>query len=159
MFREMIRKSQELSREDAVRILNAKTSGVLALFGDEGYPYAVPLSFSFESGKIFFHSAKLGHKIDAVQKNEKASFCVIDKDIVVPDKFNTIYASVIAFGKVRIITDENDRKLALRSLIKKYSPEHLAQGENEISKYWDKVELIEFEIEHITGKASRESIS
>ena len=85
MFRAMRRKRQQLSREEAEAILERGTSGVLAVAGDNGYPYAVPLSYVYQDGKLWFHCAKSGHKLDAVRREEKASFCVIDQDLVVPE--------------------------------------------------------------------------
>ena len=76
IFREMRQKKQELSRQEIADILHKGTSGVLALLGDNDYPYAVPISYVYDDGKIYFHSAKSGHKIDAIQRTEKASFCV-----------------------------------------------------------------------------------
>ena len=85
IFREMRQKKQELSRQEIADILHKGTSGVLALLGDNDYPYAVPISYVYDDGKIYFHSAKSGHKIDAIQRTAKASFCVIDKDLVIPE--------------------------------------------------------------------------
>ena len=82
IFREMRLRKQELSRQKVADILHKGTSGVLALLGDNDYPYAVPISYVYDDGKIYFHSAKNGHKIDAIQRTAKASFCVIDKDLV-----------------------------------------------------------------------------
>ena len=73
MFREMRRKRQALSREEISLILYRGTSGVLALSGDDNYPYAVPISYVYDGEKIFFHCAKSGHKLDAIQQNEKVS--------------------------------------------------------------------------------------
>ncbi|MBQ2425991.1 MAG: pyridoxamine 5'-phosphate oxidase family protein, partial [Lachnospiraceae bacterium] len=84
MFREIRRKKQLLPEETAIEMLQRNTSGTLALLGDDDYPYAVPLSFIYLNGKLYFHSAKNGHKIDAVRNYEKASFCVIDRDQIVP---------------------------------------------------------------------------
>ena len=78
------------------------TSGVLALAGDNGYPYALPISYVYSDGKIYFHSAKSGHKIDAVKRCEKASFCVIAEDNIIPEEYTTYYKSVIVFGKLKI---------------------------------------------------------
>lgn len=77
MFREIRRKKQQLTMEESIDILKKGTSGVLALCGDEDYPYAVPISYVYEDSKLYFHGAKSGHKIDAIQRQEKASFCVI----------------------------------------------------------------------------------
>ena len=85
MFREMRRKKQRLSAEACEAILAEGTSGVLAVDGDGGYPYAVPLSYVYQDGKLFFHCAKSGHKLDAVRRNPRASFCVIGQDRVVPE--------------------------------------------------------------------------
>ena len=82
MYREMRRKKQMLSDEESISVLQKCTSGVLAVLGDDGYPYAVPLSYVYdeETNKIYFHSAKAGHKIDAVRKMDKVSFCVVVQD-------------------------------------------------------------------------------
>ena len=105
MFREMRRKRQALSASEVAEILHRGTSGVLALLGDEEYPYAVPLSYVYDEGKLYFHSATSGHKIDAAERSAKASFCVIDQDSIRPEKYTT-FRSVIVFGRIRVITDE-----------------------------------------------------
>ena len=84
MFRPMRRHRQQLSQGDCAAILSRGTSGVLAVAGDGGYPYAVPLSYVYQEGTLFFHCAKAGHKLDALRRCSKASFCVIDQDQVVP---------------------------------------------------------------------------
>ena len=105
MFREMRRKRQALSASEVAEILHIGTSGVLALLGDGEYPYAVPLSYVYDEGKLYFHSATSGHKIDAAERSAKASFCVIDQDSIRPEKYTT-FRSVIVFGRIRVITDE-----------------------------------------------------
>lgn len=90
MFREMRRKRQALSASEVAEILYRGTSGVLALLGDEEYPYAVPLSYVYDEGKLYFHSATSGHKIDAVGRSAKASFCVIDQDLIRPRNIRRI---------------------------------------------------------------------
>ncbi|NLD86776.1 MAG: 5-nitroimidazole antibiotic resistance protein, partial [Clostridiales bacterium] len=101
MFRKMRRFAQSLSEEENIEILSRNTSGVLALSGDEGYPYALPMAYCYDNGRIIFHSASKGHKIDAVGNCDKASFCVIDRDDVFPEEYTTKYRSVIVFGKIR----------------------------------------------------------
>lgn len=104
MFREMRRKKQILSEKECVEILEKGTVGVLGLLGDNDYPYAVPISYVYYNSKLFFHGAKNGHKIDAIPKCSKASFCVIDQDHIVPEECTTYFRSDIAFGKIHIIT-------------------------------------------------------
>lgn len=104
-FRTMRRKRQQLSEEESISILERATSGTLALLGDGGYPYAVPISYVYADGRLYFHSALTGHKVDAVKACDKASFCVIEQDSVQPKKYTTYYRSVIAFGRVHVIED------------------------------------------------------
>ena len=101
MFREMRRKRQLLPQEQALEILENGTSGVLALSGDGGYPYAVPLSYVYQEGTLFFHCAKAGHKLDALRRCSKASFCVIDQDQVVPPEYTTYFRSGPVFWRTR----------------------------------------------------------
>ena len=112
MFREMRRSSQQLTMEETQNILQKGTSGVLSLLGDEGYPYGVPLSYVYDGEKLYFHCAKTGHKIDAVHRESKASFCVIDQDLIMPQKYTTYFRSAIAFGKVRILESEQKKREA-----------------------------------------------
>ena len=123
MFREMRRKKQALPAEEVSAILHRGTSGVLALSGDDDYPYAVPISYVFDGAKLYFHCAKDGHKLDAIQRSSKASFCVIDQDQIVPEKYTTYFRSVMAFGQIRIIQDEKEKRAAIEKLAKKYSPD------------------------------------
>ena len=106
MFREMRRKKQQLPQEICADILYQGTSGVLALYGDGGYPYAVPISYVYDGEKVYFHCAKYGHKLDAIKREPKASFCVIDQDQIIPEEYTTYFRSVIVFGTMRIINDE-----------------------------------------------------
>jgi nitroimidazol reductase NimA-like FMN-containing flavoprotein (pyridoxamine 5'-phosphate oxidase superfamily) len=158
MFREMRRKRQNLSETETTAMLQFCTSGVLAVHGDDDYPYAVPLSFAYEDGKLFFHSAKAGHKIDAVERDEKASFCVIAADDVVQSTFTTHFRSAIVFGKARVVTDDGEKRHALECLAKKYSPDHLEAADSEIDGDWKRVCVMELTIEHMTGKAAIEII-
>ena len=99
-FRPMRRNRQQLSREECERTLDRCTSGVLALAGDSGYPYAVPLSYVYADGAIIFHSAVEGHKVDAIKRDNRCSFCVIEQDEIKPAEFTTYFRSVIAFGRI-----------------------------------------------------------
>ncbi len=154
MFREIRRKKQLLPEETAVEMLQRNTSGTLALLGDDDYPYAVPLSFIYLNGKLYFHSAKNGHKIDAVRNYEKASFCVIDRDQIVPEKFTTHYRSVIAFGKVRLIEEVEEMRSIATALAMKYSGDFAEQIPNEFKAYVNNLVIIEMTIEHMTAKGA-----
>lgn len=159
MFREMRRKKQLLSKEETIKILKLCSSGVLGVIGDDGYPYTVPVSYAFEGDKLFIHSAKVGHKIDSIKRNDKVTFCVIEKDEVIQKTFTTHFRSASIFGRAKILTDDSDRQYALESLIEKYSPDYIREGQQEIEREWDRVCLIEIKIEHMTGKAAIEIIN
>ena len=156
VFRPMRRSRQELSREECEAILKEGTSGVLALLGDGDYPYAVPLSYVYEDGKIYFHCAKTGHKLDAIRRQEKASFCVIGQDQIIPEKFTTAYSSVIVFGTIKEITSENDKQIILEEFIRKFSADYFTEGLEEIKTYIKRTCILELSIEEITGKEGLE---
>ena len=159
MFREMRRKKQLLSCEESIEVLRCGTSGVLALLGDDDYPYAVPISYVYDGGRIFFHSAKAGHKIDAIRKCGKASFCVIDQDNIVPEEYTTYFRSVIAFGKVRILEDEKEAREAIEKLALKYCPEDSEINRRRaIAREWTPLCMIEFSVEHLSGKQAIELV-
>ncbi len=158
MFREMRRKNQLLTKEEAEKILGNGTSGTLALLGEEGYPYCVPISYVYDNGRIYFHSAKSGHKIDAVKNCDKASFCVIDKDEVKPQEYTTYFRSVIAFGRIHVIDDKDELISALSLLGERYNPGHPSDCITEINKFINNVCVLCLDIEHMTGKAAKELI-
>jgi nitroimidazol reductase NimA-like FMN-containing flavoprotein (pyridoxamine 5'-phosphate oxidase superfamily) len=155
-FRAMRRKRQQLSEEESVAILKKATAGTLALLGDNDYPYAVPLSYVYQEGRIYFHSALAGHKVDAIRKCDKASFCVIEKDDVQPKKYTTFFRSVIAFGRIRIIEDEHEKLETARMLGNRYNPNHDEALQKEIEGGLSRMLMIRFDIEHQTGKEAIE---
>ena len=157
-FRDMRRKRQQLSDEESIGILQKAASGTLALLGDNGYPYAVPISYVYSEGKLYFHSALSGHKVDAIRNCDKASFCVIDKDEVKPEKYTTFFRSVIAFGRIRIIEDETE-KLAIAQLLgNRYNPNQDEALQKEIEHGLNRMLAIRFDIEHLTGKEAIELV-
>ena len=160
MFREMRRKRQALSKEEISSVLYRGTSGVLALSGDDNYPYAVPISYVYDGEKIYFHCAKSGHKLDAIRRNEKVSFCVIDQDKIVPDEYTSYFRSVIVFGRAEVIEDEKEKRTAIEKLAVKYAPEDTAIGrKNAIDREWTPLCMLKMRIDHITGKEAIELIS
>lgn len=154
MFRKMRRKNQELSLEEAIGILQTRPTGILALIGDDDYPYTVPLNYVYGDDKLFFHCAKEGHKIDGMRKNDKVTFCVVEQDEVVPKAFATKYRSVVVFGRARILTDDAEKRDALERLVEKYSPDYREEGSQAIEKEWNLVCVVEITIEHVTGKTA-----
>lgn len=159
MFRDMRRKKQLLSKDKTIEILESCTAGVLAVNGDDGYPYAVPMSYAYRDGSIFMHCAKEGHKIDSIRNNDKVTFAIIQNDEVIQETFTTHFRSVIVFGRAVIIDDNETKSKAFQYLLEKYSPDFIKEGQAEITKEIDRVCLIEIKIEHMTGKAAIEIIN
>ena len=152
----MRRKRQHLSNEESIAILEKATAGTLALLGDEGYPYAVPISYVYHEGKLYFHSALSGHKVDAIRSCDKASFCVIEQDDVQPKKYTTFFRSVIAFGRIHIIDDEQEKLSTARMLGNRYNPNDEESLRQEIESALSRMLMLRFDIEHLTGKEAIE---
>ena len=157
-FREMRRKRQQLSEEESISILRKSTAGTLALLGDNDYPYAVPISYVYHEGKLFFHSALTGHKVDAIRKCDKASFCVIERDDVQPERYTTFFRSVIVFGRIHIIEDEQEKLATARMLGNRYNPNQDEALQKEIESGLSRMLAIRLDIEHLTGKEAIELV-
>lgn len=155
MFRKMRRFKQQLIEDEAVKILKNNKSGVLAVNGDDGYPYTVPLNFVYTDSKIYFHCAKSGHKLDAIKNDSKVSFCVIAEDKVDSEKLTTLFKSVIVFGKAKIMENEAEIKSEMTAFGLKYNND-INAVEKEIQREWNGLCCVEIEIEHITGKQAIE---
>ena len=139
-------------------ILKENTSGVLSVYGEDGYPYGVPLSYVYADGKLYFHSAKDGHKIDAVRNNNKVSFTVIAQDNIVAEEYTTYFQSVIAFGTARILEQDDEKRAAIEQLAEKYMPD-LKEGRlQEIEKEFHRLCMIEVTIDSLTGKEAIELV-
>jgi len=156
MFRKMRRSRQELSVPEAVDIMEKGTTGVLGVIGDDDYPYTVPVNYLYRDGRILFHGAKAGHKYDAMTKHEKVSFCVISRDEIIPEEVTDYFESAIAFGRVRIIEDPDEKLKAAHDLGRKYSDEKAVQ--DDIDRSFRNVVMYEIAVEHLTGKKSIELV-
>lgn len=159
MLRGMRRFKQLMSEEEVKEILIRKNTGILAVQGEEGYPYTVPMNYVYFEGNIYFHGAIEGHKLDAVRKNNKVSFCVVDEDTPVPEKFTTIYSSVTAFGQISLVEDEGQKTRIMQALNRKYAPGFEEEGNREIARAMRRLAVLEMQIMHMTGKASMELIN
>lgn len=157
MFQVMRRSRQALSWQETEEILRRGTSGVLALAGAEGYPYAVPLSYVYTQGILYFHCAKVGHKLESIRRCEKASFCVVDRDEIKPEAYTTYYRSAIAFGRVRILESEEEKRRAIEQLPQKYHPmDTPAHRKAVIDREYAPLCMLAFTVEHMTGKQAIE---
>ena len=151
MFREMRRIKQQLSIEECKEILKSSNRAVLSVIGDYGYPYGVPVDFYYDikNNAIYIHSAKEGHKIDAIKKCDKVSFTTWQEKSKIEYGFEVI--SVILFGKALFINDKKEIEKQLWKIGNKYHNNN-EFNKSEIERNLDKVQIIKIEIEHMTGK-------
>ena len=158
MFREMLRKKQQLSDEECIEILKQEPRGVLSVIGDDDYPYGMPLNhFYCESdGKLYFHSGKKGHKIDAMTRRDKASFCVYDQGFRREGEWALNIRSVVVFGRIEIVTDPKKICEIARLLSYKFTNDE-KYIEDEIKKSGPRTFMFALVPEHITGKLVNEA--
>ena len=128
-------KKQKLTEKQCLDILRRAKTATLALSGDDGYPYSVPMNFVYEDGKIYFHGAKEGHKIDAIRNNPKVSMSIIDQEDVIEEELTTYFRSVILFGKARILQEDDEIYHAIETLGLKYNEDEVTV-EKEIKREW-----------------------
>lgn len=153
MFRPMRRFRQELSCDETKKILQENGTCTLALLGDEGYPYSVPMNYYYDGeDKIYFHCAKQGHKIDAIKSEEKVSLSVISKNEVYEEKFTTLFESVVVFGRAKILEDTDEIKAYCARLAERLCPNNVAKIPEEINSASQNMTIVEITIEHMSGK-------
>ena len=157
MFRELTRIKQKLSPEECKEVLRVSLRGVLALNGEEGYPYALPINFYYDEdgGVIYFHSGKSGYKIDCIEKCDKACFTAIDDGVRHKGEWWLTIRSVVAFGKVKIVTDQKTVEEVSYKLSKKFTQDD-AYVADEIKKYAPATAILALYVEDLKGKRVRE---
>ena len=155
MFREMRRASQALSVGECEEILRRHGEGVLAVLGDGGYPYAVPLNYVYLDGKLVMHGARTGHKVDAMRACDQVSFCVVDEKTVIPEEYSTAYRSVIVFGRMKILTEAAEMISYLDALGAKFTKDDAAARMAYMKPYLSQVAIYVLVPEHISGKEGR----
>ncbi len=155
MTREMRRSKQALTETEIAAVMHAGSHGVLACAGDNGHPYAVPLNYVYWNGKIYFHSAKKGHKLDAILKDPRVSFAVIAEDTILSEAYTSLFRSVIAFGRARI-AEGDERLKGFTALVDKYCADRPAEERVQEVVNCNAAHIMVIDIEYITGKQARE---
>jgi len=118
----------------------------------------VPINYYYTDGKIYLHCAKSGHKLDAIRSNPKVSFCVVERDDILQEKFTTLFKSAVAFGKAEILTDKEEMRSSVTALAEKYCSDFLDEVPTEVEHGFDMLCMIKINIEHLTGKQGKELI-
>ena len=158
MFREVARKKQSLEMSRIVEILNGEKRGVLSVHGENGYPYGLPMNYWYneENGYIYFHSGEKGHKIDAINSDNRVSFCVYDEGFRKDGEWALNISSVIVFGEIHIVEDLEKSVEIFRRLSLKFTSD-MEYIDLEIQQYAKETFCYELRPKHITGKIIKEA--
>ncbi len=156
MFRKMRRFKQQISEEECIRILKEQPRGVLSMIRDDGYPYGIPLDHWYSGNKLYFHGAKVGHKMDAITAFDKVSYCVMDESFRRDGEWALNIKSVVVFGRIRVVEDEAKKREICTNLVRKFTDDE-EYLQKELTNAFPRVNCLELTIEHMTGKLVNES--
>lgn len=154
----MRRFKQELSHQDCIEVLRQEPRGVLSLIGENGYPYGIPMDYWYdeESGNLYFHGAREGHKLDAIRKCARASYCVMDQGFRREGEWALNIKSVVVFGEIAPVEDREKTLMVCTNLCRKFTEDE-AYLEQELKSAGERVLCLELRPEHMTGKMVNES--
>lgn len=157
MFREIRRKERALSEAEAKTLLEQGRRGVFAVNGDDGYPFALPVNYTYdkEAGKIYFHGAKCGYKVDCLKKSDKVCFTVYGNEHFAEGEWAPYVQSTIVFGRCRLVEDDKLTEERIRELAEKYYPSREIV-EKAMAKGVGAAQLYEITVEHLSGKQIQE---
>ncbi len=158
MFREVARARQAMTREECLDLLKHTKRGVLSVTGDDGWPYGMPLNHFYDEtdGRIYFHCGKAGHRLDALRADPRASFCVLDEGAKVEDDWALRFRSVIVFGHVEFVEDQ-EKALDICARLSRVFTQDEEYIRNEIEHFGQAVLVFALVPEHMTGKRVKES--
>ena len=158
MFRPMRRANREIPEEAAKHLLKQSRRGVLAVNGDDGYPYAVPINYLYdeETQVIIFHGSKVGHKVDALKRSDKVCFTVYGNETVETDEaWAPFLESAVVFGRCHLVADRGESDALCRKFAMKYYPTE-KMVDDEVATSGKAVRMFRLQIEHISGKKVQE---
>lgn len=158
MFRPVRKKANEISVEEAKKLLRESRRGVLAVSGDDGYPYAVPINYLYdeETQVIIFHGSKVGHKVDALKRSDKVCFTVYGNETVETDEaWAPFLESAVVFGRCRLVADRGESDALCKKFAMKFYPTE-KMVDDEVATSGKAVRMFRLQIEHISGKKVQE---
>ena len=158
MFRELIRTNKKISMEECINVLKTEKRGVLSVIGENDYPYGMPMNhwYNEEDGKIYFHCGNIGHRLDALRKDNRVSFCTYDEGYRNPGQWPLHIKSVIVFGRIEIV-DEIDKIVDITTKLSYKFTQDDEYIKTEIKMHAHRTLLLELTPEHICGKLVEES--
>ena len=154
-FRLLRRFKQAASEEECLSLLQSAPRGILSVMGENGYPYGVPMNFVYREGKIYFHCAREGHKLDAINANDQVCFTVLSEPVRNEGEWWYCLTSVIIFGRIAVLPDPARVDVGLRAMAGKYFPDDY-DLETDLKRNAPHAFVLELTIDHMTGKHVRE---
>lgn len=157
MFRPVRKKINEINIEEAKKLLHQSRRGVLAVIGDNNYPYAIPVNYLYdeENEKIYFHGSRAGHKVDAIKNCDKVCFTVIGNETIKKESWAPFLQSAVIFGRCHLIQDQSTAMALLKKFAMKFYPSE-SMVDEEIVVSGKATQMYEIEIEHLSGKEVQE---
>ncbi len=157
MFRSIRKKKNEISIDAAKELLRCSRRGVLAVNGDDGYPYAVPINYLYQEdeNKIIFHGAKAGYKVDCLKACDKVCFTVYGNENTKEESWAPFLQSMVVFGRCHLVENQEDKIELVKKFAMKYYPDE-KMVEEEVASSGKVVQMFEIEIEHLSGKEVQE---
>lgn len=152
MFKKMRKSHMNMEVEDIKVLLKDSEYGIISTMGEDGYPYGFPMSYVYLNNYIYFHCGLKGHKIDNILYNNRVSMTVVGESSLIPELLDTNYKSIVLFGKIFKVSDEEEKITALREIVKKYAKGFTLEGDRSIVEEKHITNVFKIEIEHITGK-------
>lgn len=150
----MRRKDRQLEDADTIDVLKRNQYGILSTVDKDGMPYGVPLTYIYDGGNIYFHSAVEGHKLNNISFNKKVSFCVVGPTEILPEQFSTRYESAIAFGEVHELIGE-EKIAVLMKVVERYSPEFREKEMKYIKAAEARARVFCINVDRMTGKSRK----
>lgn len=154
-FRPLRRFKQAATPQECERLLSSAKRGILSVHGENGYPYGLPVNYLYLDGKIYFHCAKTGHKLDAVRADDKVCFTVLSEPVKNPGEWWNCFTSVICFGRISELSEKIEKDRLMRLIGAKYFPEGY-DLESDMTKNAGNALILEIKIDHLSGKHVRE---
>lgn len=157
MFKPIRKKINEIDHSAAETLLQSNRRGILAMNGDNGYPYAIPINYFYDSlaQKIYFHGAKAG-KVESLKVSDKVCFTVYGNErIDEAESWAPYVQSVVVFGRCRLLEAGSESIEQLKEFAMKYYPDE-ALADDQIARNGRATQMFEITIEHMSGKQVQE---
>lgn len=158
LFRPMRRKDRQLSQEDTWTLLKQENHGVLAVAGEDNWPYAVPMNYVLWKDCLYLHCAKEAYFLEAIARNHRVCFTVVPQATLVPEHITTLYESVIVFGEAQLVTEEPERAAVLHEYVFHLGQVSQEIGDRYLAKLGPRTALVRITPKQVTGKANRRYI-